>query len=182
MKWLAKRIFFRWMGWKFNGNFPNIKKCVIAVVPHTSWHDFYIGVFTRKIVGLDMHFVAKDALFKAPFGWYFRWMGGHPVDRSKSSNFVEAVAQIFNREEEFRMALAPEGTRKKVDKLKTGFYYIAKAAQVPIVMVAFDYGKKEVKFSEPFWPTDDLERDFLKIHSFFKGVTGKVPEYSFDPN
>ncbi len=128
-----------------------------------------------------MHFVGKASLFRPPFGWYFRWMGGHPVDRSKSNNFVEAVAQIFDEQEEFRLALAPEGTRKKVEKLKTGFYYIAKTASVPIVLVAFDHARKEVKFSAPIHPTDDMEYDFLAIHSFFRGVKGRVPEYSFDP-
>ena len=99
MQRLARFIFFQLLKWKFNGSFPKVDKCVIIVIPHTSWHDFYIGVLVRKIVGLPMHFVAKDALFKPPFGWYFRWMGGHPVDRSKSNNFVEAVANIIGRAE-----------------------------------------------------------------------------------
>jgi 1-acyl-sn-glycerol-3-phosphate acyltransferase len=80
----------------------------------------------------------------------------------------------------FRFALAPEGTRKKVEQLRTGFYHIAKKAKVPIVMVAFDFGKKEIKIGEPFYPTDDSESDFQKIHGFYKGVKGKKPEYSFD--
>lgn len=101
------------------------------------------------------------------------------MDRSKSSNTVDAVVQIFNERSVFRFALAPEGTRKKVDKLRTGFYHIAQKAKVPILMVAFDFGKKEVKIGEPFHPTENQEQDFEKIHKFYKGVTGKVPEYSF---
>ena len=179
MKGLAKLVFFKWMGWHFQGVFPDIKKCVVIVIPHTSWHDFYVGVFVRKIIGVSINYVAKASLFKPPFGWYFRWMGGRPIDRSKSHNYVEAIAELFEANDEFRLALAPEGTRKKVEKLRTGFYYIAKTAKVPIVMVAFDYGKKEIKFSEAWHPSEDMEADFAKIKAFFGGVKGKVPAYSY---
>jgi 1-acyl-sn-glycerol-3-phosphate acyltransferase len=100
------------------------------------------------------------------------------VDRSKNSNTVDSVVQIFKERKVFRFALAPEGTRKKVDKLRTGFYHIAQKANVPIVMVAFDFGNKQVKIADPFLPTEQ-EADFKKIHTFFKGVKGKIPEYSF---
>jgi lysophospholipid acyltransferase (LPLAT)-like uncharacterized protein len=100
------------------------------------------------------------------------------VDRSKNSNTVDSVVQIFNERKVFRFALAPEGTRKNVEQLRTGFYHIAKKAKVPIVMVAFDFGKKEVKIGEPFLPTEQ-GTDFQKIHEFYKGVKGKIPEYSF---
>ena len=106
-------------------------------------------------------------------------MGGKPVDRFKNSNIVDAVTQIFKENDVFRLALAPEGTRKKVKTLKTGFYYIAKKANVPIVMVAFDYGKKEVKFSKPFWVSNKIDEDFKTVKAFYKGVEGKIPEYSF---
>ena len=108
-----------------------------------------------------------------------RWTGGTPVDRSKNTNTVDSVVEVFQNKKIFRFALAPEGTRKKVDKLKTGFYYIAKKANVPIVLVAFDFGKKEVKFSDAFWPTSDMQKDFEAIDAFFKGVKGRVPEYSY---
>ena len=101
------------------------------------------------------------------------------MDRSKNANMVDAVVQIFNEKEVFRFALAPEGTRKKVTALKTGFYYIAKKAKVPIVMVAFDFGKKEVKISEPLQISENINHDFKKVRQFFKGVKGRVPEYSF---
>jgi len=86
---------------------------------------------------------------------------------------------IFEEREIFRLALSPEGTRKKVAKWKTGFYYIAKAAKVPIVLVAFDYGNKQIKISEPFSPSDDISADFKIYEAFFKNVKGKVPEFSF---
>ena len=107
--------------------------------------------------------------------------GGAPVDRSKTSNTVDNIVQIFNSRKIFRLALAPEGTRKKVEQLRTGFYHIAQKANVPIVMVAFDFGKKEIKIGEPFYATGSIESDFEKINRFYSGVKGKIPEYSFTP-
>lgn len=176
---LAKFIYFKILGWKLNGFFPKVDKCVVIVVPHTHWVDFFLGLLVRKVVDQEINYIGKKDLFKPPFGWFFRWTGGAPVDRSKNSNMVETIVRIFNEKKIFRLALAPEGTRKKVEQLKTGFYHIAKKAQVPIVMVAFDFGKKEVKIAEPFHPTDNLEEDFKRIHGFYAGVLGKVPEYSF---
>jgi 1-acyl-sn-glycerol-3-phosphate acyltransferase len=109
-------------------------------------------------------------------------MGGESLDRTPGQNKVEAIAKIFDSKEEFRLSLSPEGTRKKVNSLKTGYYYIAKAANVPIFRVAFDWGKKTVRISEPFYPTDDFEADILKIEAFFEGVKGKNPEYSYNSN
>ena len=163
------------MGWKIEGKFdPSIKKSVIIVVPHTSWHDLYIGVFTRSIVKIPIDFVGKKELFKWPFGAYFRWMGGTPLDRSNSENKVEAIAKIFAEKAEFRLSLAPEGTRKKVLNWKTGFYYIALAANVPIIPVGFDYGRKVVKIGEPFYPTKNYEKDLRLLQLFFKDIKGKA--------
>lgn len=169
------------MGWKIEGVIaPSTKKCVMIVVPHTSWHDFYIGLFTRGIVQLDMHFVAKKELFSFPFGTYFKWMGGVRLDRTSGQNKVEAIAQIFNKREIFRMAIAPEGTRNKVTKWKTGFYYISLKAKVPIIPVAFDFQKKTVRIGNEFIPTGNLDDDMKYLHSFFKHVKGKIPENSFE--
>ncbi|WP_190808357.1 1-acyl-sn-glycerol-3-phosphate acyltransferase [Flagellimonas sp. S3867] len=176
---LARFLYFKVLRWKFVGTFPDLDKCIIIVVPHTHWMDFFLGLLVRKVINKEMNYIAKKGLFKPPFGWFFRWTGGAPIDRSKNSNTVDSIAQIFNERKVFRFALAPEGTRKKVTALKTGFYHIAKKAQVPIVMVAFDFGKKQVKVSEPKYPTDDIQKDFKEIRSFFKGVKGKVPEYSY---
>ncbi|NER11903.1 acyltransferase [Leptobacterium flavescens] len=178
MRRLSKFIFFRLMGWTFNGDFEDIRKCVIIVVPHTSWHDFYVGVFVRSIAGLKINFVAKKELFRPPFGWYFRWMGGAPLDRTSGQNKVQAIAAIFDQKEEFRLALAPEGTRKKVEEWKTGFYYIAQEAKVPIIMVAFDFGKKQIKISQPVYPSGDIDTDIKDMKLFYKGAVGKVPEYT----
>ncbi|TAI48325.1 1-acyl-sn-glycerol-3-phosphate acyltransferase [Flagellimonas allohymeniacidonis] len=179
MKWLSRFLYFKVLGWKLVGKFPDLDKCVVIVIPHTHWYDFFIGLMIREIVGKQINYVAKKSLFKPPFGWIFRITGGAPVDRSQSSNTVDSVAQIFEEKKVFRFALAPEGTRKKVKKLKTGFYHIAKKARVPIVMVAFDFGKKQVKISEPFHPTENVDEDFQRIHQFYEGVKGRIPEYSF---
>jgi 1-acyl-sn-glycerol-3-phosphate acyltransferase len=160
------------------GQFPDVKKCVVIVAPHTSWVDFFLGLLVRSILKEEINFIGKKSLFNPPFGWYFRWMGGTPIDRSKNSDTVVSTAKIFTRRQVFRLALSPEGTRKKVTEWKTGFYYIAKEAKVPIVMVAFDYGKKQVKISDPVFTTDNKETDFKRYKEFFKGVVGKIPEYT----
>jgi len=180
MKQIATFILKRLMGWKISGNVPELKKYILIVVPHTSWHDFYLGVLVRRALGLQINYVGKKELFRPTFGWFFKWTGGAPLDRTSGQHKVSAIAGLFHENEEFRLALAPEGTRKKVTEWKTGFYYIAKEAGVPIVMVAFDFGKKEVKIAVPFYPTEDKDADFKFMYAFYKGVVGKVPEFSFE--
>ncbi len=176
MQKLARFIYFKLLGWKLLGTFPgHLDKFVIIVVPHTSWVDFFLSLLIREVWKEQINFIAKKSLFDSPFGWFFRWMGGAPIDRCKSSDTVSATAKIFEGREKFRLALSPEGTRKKVDQWKTGFYYIAKTADVPIVLVAFDYGKKQIKVSEPYKTTNDKEADFTVYEAFFEGVRGKVP-------
>lgn len=118
----------------------------------------------------------KKELFKFPFGYYFRNVGGEPLDRSGGLNKVDSIASIFERKEVFRLAVAPEGTRKAVNEIKTGFYFIALKAKVPIVPVAFDWGKKEVNFGKPFFPTGNYEADFEILKKHYEGVLGKIPE------
>lgn len=180
-KWWYKIIFFRLMGWSISGHMePSIKKSVLMVLPHTSsWNDFYIGLFARGIIGLEMHYVAKAELFRFPFGFYFRWMGGAPLDRSGNQHKVDAIVEVFRKRDLFRMAIAPEGTRKKVNTLKTGFYFIAHKAKVPIIPIAFDYATKTVKLGEAFYPTGNLQDDLPVLLSHFKGSVGKFPEKSF---
>lgn len=174
-------IFTRILGWKLVGILsPDVKKCVFMVLHHTSWYDFFLGLFTRGMVGLEMNFVGKKELFVFPFGYYFKSIGGAPLDRSGNKNNVDATVDVFNSREVFRLAIAPEGTRKKVTQLRSGFYYIALKANALIVPVAFDYSKKEVKFGTPFQPTGAYEQDLQKVMPFFKGVKGKNSEFDFD--
>lgn len=168
------------MGWKIVGSIdPNLKKCVLMVMPHTSAHDFYLGIFTRGITGLEMNFVGKKELFRFPLGAYFKYMGGEPLDRKGGLNKVDAIAAIFDKKDTFRLAVAPEGTRNKVTTLKTGFYYIALKANVSIVPVAFDFGKKEVKLGLPLVPTGNIDDEMQILLEHYKGVIGKIPEKGY---
>jgi 1-acyl-sn-glycerol-3-phosphate acyltransferase len=179
-KRLYKFIFFKLMGWKIVGiENAEVKKCVMMVMPHTSNHDFYLGIFTRGISGLEMNWVGKKELFKFPIGYYFRSVGGEPLDRSGGLNKVDSIAAIFERKEVFRLAVAPEGTRKEVNEIRTGFYYIALKAKVPIVTVAFDWGKKEVNFGKPFFPTVNYEEDLQILKKHYESVVGKIPHNGF---
>ena len=182
-KLLYKFIFCKLMGWKIvNVMDSNIKKSVMMILPHTSWHDFYLGIFTRGITGISMHFIGKKELFRFPLGFYFSWMGGKPLDRTGNLNKVEAIAKTFDNYDELRLAVAPEGTRKKVPALKSGFYYIALKANVPIIPVTFNFGDKEVAFGNPLYPTGNYEEDLTILFQHFKGVKGKITENSFDVN
>ena len=177
MRWLAHLVFYKILGWEFENKFdPAIKKCIFIVAPHTSSFDFLIGILVRKIMNIQINFVGKKELFKPPFGWYFRMVGGAPIDRSGKQNKVEAIAKIFKQKDVFRLGMSPEGTREKTNNWRTGFYYIALKAEVPIVMVSFDYGIKKVKISRAFTPTGDFDKDYAKILQFYEGVEGKIPE------
>ena len=179
MQKLSKFIFKRILGWKLVGNFPkHLKKYVVIAAPHTSWQDFPIAILARNYTGEKINFIGKSSLFNGPFGFIFRALGGTPVDRSQSTNMVDAIVKIFDNNEEFRLGISPEGTRKKVTHWKTGFYFIAKGAKVPIVMATLDFEFKQIKFSEPYYTTNSKEKEFEYFHTFFKGVKGKHLELS----
>jgi 1-acyl-sn-glycerol-3-phosphate acyltransferase len=170
------QFLFRIFGWKVNGRFPpGVKKYVIAIAPHTSNWDFLVGLAARSILNItDAKFMAKSQLFKPPFGWIFRALGGYPVERSTSHDMVTQVVTIVNSHDNFILAIAPEGTRKKVAKLKTGFYYISKGANIPIIPVGFDYEKKQVIVGEPLYP-HDIDEDFQTLYQFYKKIKGRNP-------
>lgn len=179
-KRLYEFIFYKLMGWKLTGSFdPQVKKCVIAVMPHTCNFDFFIGLLVRGIANQPMNFVGKKELFIFPFGYYFKAIGGAPLDRSGGKNLVDAIVDIFNEREVFRLGIAPEGTRKKVDSLRTGFYFIAHKANVPIVPVAFDFGKKEVRIGTPYYTSGDIDTDLPELLTFYKGVQGRYPNKQY---
>ena len=179
---LYRFIFCKLFRWKVVGGIdPNLKKCIVIAVPHTSWWDFFLGIFSRGILNIEINFLAKKELFVFPFNFFFNWVGGAPLNRGKKENKVDAIAKVFAEKEVFRLALAPEGTRKKVEEWKTGFYYMALKANVPIVPATFDYGRKQVVFNEPFYPTRNIEKDLKFLQSYYIGVIGKIPEKSFIP-
>lgn len=175
-------LIFKLIGWKIEGSFPpGLKKYIIAVAPHTSNWDFVIGVMARSILRIKRaRFLGKSALFKPAYGWFFRALGGHPVDRTKNQDMVQQVVDIFNEHDTFILALAPEGTRKKVTKLKTGFYYIAREAKVPIIPCGFDFSRKRIVIDTPFYPTEDFEKDMNTLMSFYRTIKGKNPEAGID--
>ena len=182
-KSIYRFIFTRLLGWKMHGSIDvNIKKCIIIVIPHTSNLDFFIALLVRGIWDIPINFVGKKELFVFPFGYYFRSVGGAPLDRSGNKNTVDATAELFKSRDVFRLSLSPEGTRKKVTELRTGFYYIAVKANVPIIPVSFDFGKKQVKVGDTFYPTGNYNDDMRKILPHFIGAIGKVPENSFEYN
>lgn len=167
-------------GWKVTGEFPYDKpKVIFAVVPHTSWKDFFLGLYARSVLKVKIGFLAKDSLFKFPLGIILKEMGGVPVVRSKSTNFVQTVANMIKKSDHFWVSVAPEGTRKKVEKLRTGYYYMAKLGGIPIQFVKFDHAKKEINFGEVFYPGDDEERDLKYVEDYFRGTEGRIPELSF---
>jgi 1-acyl-sn-glycerol-3-phosphate acyltransferase len=173
MKAFARFILSTILGWKMDELPTDIKKYVLIAAPHTSWVDFPIAMLYRVATGVMVHYVGKDSLFKGPFGFLFRKLGGFPVDRSSNNNTVDFIVSKFNASENFKLGLSPEGTRKKVDKWKTGFYFIAKGAGVPVVMATLDFGNKYIKVSEPFYPTSNKDKDFEFMRGFFKNVKGK---------
>lgn len=173
-------MLLRLLGWKIEGRYPKeLPKVMLIVIPHTSNWDFPLGILVRSAIDADIKFIAKSSLFKPPFGWLFRWLGGYPVERSRNTNFVTTMVEIYRHEPYFHTVIAPEGTRSRVDKLKTGFYYIAKGGGAAIVMSAFDWENRKVTFSEPFYPTEDLESDFSKIDNYFSGIKGRRPEFGY---
>ena len=175
-------LIFTLLGWSVEGSFSrDLKKYIIAIAPHTSNWDFVIGVMARSILKIQRaHFLGKSQLFKPPYGWLFRWLGGYPVDRTSSHDMVHQVADIFNKHDEFILAIAPEGTRKKVKKLRTGFYYIALQAQVPIIPVGFDYQRKKIVIGPPLYPSTNVGEDMELLRRFYSSVKGRNPELGID--
>ncbi len=179
VKLISSWIYHTLLGWKIKGAFPEeIRKYVIIVYPHTSWRDFTMGLLIKYMTGIQAFYIGKKSLFKGGFGWFFKYFGGIPVDRSKNDKVVGQIVSKFNSKEDFIFALSPEGTRKKVKNWKTGFYYIAKEANVPIVRVALDYGVKEVRISTPYFTNGSFEDDMENLQANFKGAKGYHPDCS----
>jgi 1-acyl-sn-glycerol-3-phosphate acyltransferase len=177
MKRLAKWLFESVWGWRVVGPIPTIPKYLIVVAPHTSNWDFLIGVlFRRYTEGFNPKYLAKKELFTWPIGYLFRALGGYPVERSKNTNFVDSLVEVYNREDKFVTTITPEGTRSYSKKWKTGFYYVAKKANIPLVRVAFDYGTMNVIFSDPYYISKGVEDTVDEFKQYFSQFKGKNPE------
>ena len=167
-------------GWKKVGEIPNhIPKKLYVVIPHTSNWDFPLGICLKFAFKMEVGFIAKASLFKFPFGWFFKMLGGIPVNRKKTQGFKEAVVEMIHSRERFCTSIAPEGKRGKVDKLKTGFYHIAKSANIPIVYVKFDWKNKIAEFSKARMVAENVRAELDFATEYFKNTVGYVPEYSF---
>jgi 1-acyl-sn-glycerol-3-phosphate acyltransferase len=169
--------FMKATGWKFSGEpFPDLPKFVLIVAPHTSNWDFLVGLQAMYALGIQGTFLAKDSLFKGPLGILMRWLGGVPVDRSKAKgDAVTQTVEVIREAECIIPVVAPEGTRK-ASRWKTGFYWIAHKAGVPILPVAFDYSVREVRVFPLFHPTGDVERDLPRIRALYGPQMAKFPE------
>ena len=180
---MKKRIYqfiFKLFGWKVIGSKPaNHKKFIIVVAPHTSNYDFLVGVAARAIMKLNSAYLGKKELFDLPLiGWFFKAVGGIPVDRSKKTNMVDQVVEYIQSsdpDKELAVCITPEGTRSYAEKWKTGFWHIAQTANIPIVMVGFDYKRKVVEFKEPFLVTEK-EADVEMMKAYFRTIPGKILE------
>ena len=167
--------FMKFKGWKVEGSLPpNGQKSVLIAAPHTSNWDLPYTLMTAFILGLDVYWIGKAQIFKPPFRGVMMWLGGIPVDRDKASNLVAAsIEAIKTADGPLQLIVPPEGTRSNTRFWKTGFYYIALGAQVPIVMAYMDYEKKQSGLGPVFVPTGDIEADMATIKAFYAPFKGK---------
>ncbi|WP_394129164.1 lysophospholipid acyltransferase family protein [Shewanella maritima] len=164
------------LGWRFEGQINPDTAFIMAVGPHTSNWDFVMGIIGRGALDTKIHFLGKHQLFIPPWGWLFKAMGGSPVDRRKHNNLVDAAVQLYQQHPNYKLALAPEGTRSAVKRWKTGFYHIAKKADVDIIPVGLDFGKKCIVLGEPVRPSDDMQADMDQLLQFFRQIKGRHPK------
>jgi len=163
-------------GWRIAADIPNLPKFVLVGAPHTSNWDFILTMGTLFALNVKIFWLGKRSLFRWPYGGIMEWLGGVPVDRaSQGAGVVDQTIEAFNSHDKFVIAVMPEATRSKVQEWKTGFYHIAQGADVPIVLVRFDYGRKVMGVGPTIEPTGDLTADMAEIQSHYVGVEGKNP-------
>lgn len=172
---VARRI-LTLIGWRVAGALPPIPRFVLIVAPHTSNWDFPIGVFAMFAIGMQATWLGKHTLFRFPVNGLLRWLGGEPVNRTASHGMVEAAIGKFAQREQWIVVIPPEGTRKRVERWKTGFHRIAHGAGVPVVPVSFDYSTKTVTILPPVHTTDDTEADIAAMRKLFHAGMARYPE------
>jgi 1-acyl-sn-glycerol-3-phosphate acyltransferase len=173
------RILMRLTGWRIEGKLPDIPKFVLIGAPHTSNWDFILFLGVIFSLRANVHFMGKAELFRFPVGWFFRYCGGVPVERKKSTGLVEQMVKVCNESEQFVLTIAPEGTRHYVSEWKMGFYHIARGAGIPLVMAIVDGRHKAVRIGQVFHPTGDMEADMKAIKAVFEGVNGIKPRRKY---
>jgi 1-acyl-sn-glycerol-3-phosphate acyltransferase len=174
-------LFWLWRltsGWRVVGVYPQeARRCVMIAAPHTSNWDLPMALMGAFYWRLNVYWLGKQSIFRFPFGGLMRWLGGVPVDRSKANNLTQTVGEALAATcGQAQLIVPPEGTRGKVNEWKTGFYYIAQAAQLPIFLAYTDYEKKEIGHFGLFTPTGDVQADIATIRALYAGVKGKNPQ------
>lgn len=169
----------RLIGWRVTGKLPDLPKFVLIGAPHTSNWDFVLFLGLIFYLRANVHFMGKAELFRWPIGAFFRYCGGIPVDRKKSTGLVDQMVKACNESEKFILTIAPEGTRHHVTEWKRGFYHIAKTAGIPIVLAVVDGKHKGVRIGQVFQPTEDMEADMKAIQGYFTGVVGINPRRKY---
>jgi 1-acyl-sn-glycerol-3-phosphate acyltransferase len=164
------------LGWRVVGKLPNQEKALLIGAPHTSNCDGLVGAAAILALRLRIGIMAKDNLFRWPFGYMWRFLGVIPVDRNSPHGLVGASVQQFAEHQQLFLGMTPEGTRKEAEKWKTGFYHIASQARLPIVVVVLDYGRKEIRLPLILQPSGDIEADMQRIFSCYRGVVPARPE------
>jgi 1-acyl-sn-glycerol-3-phosphate acyltransferase len=165
-----------WLGWRIEGRLANVPKQVVVIAPHTSNWDFVIGFLVYLALRLEAVWFGKHTLFRGPFGVFLRHFGGIPIHRERAANVVDAYVAEFARRDRMFLALAPEGTRKRAE-WKTGFHRIARAANVPIVPAAIDFGRRTVWFFDAMMPTDDVDADVARLRALYAPSMARHPEH-----
>lgn len=177
--WIG-RTALRLAGWRIAGRLPDAPRYVLIVAPHTSNWDFFVGLAAKFELGLEAAWLGKHTLFRGPVGWMLRGLGGIPVDRSRPDGTVEAVLAQMQGRDRFVLALAPEGTRRRIEGWKSGFYRIAVSAQVPILPVSFDWSTRTIDLGTPFAPSGDAASDIPRLRALYRKGMAKHPEYFAD--
>ena len=179
---LLAKSFLTAAGWRIVGSIPNIPQAVLLAVPHTSNIDGVFAIPTMLALDLDIKIMGKQSLFKVPvLGSFLTWAGIIPIDREKKGSVLQASINKFKHGQPLFLGLAPEGKRGYTEKWKTGFYYLALEAGVPIIPVAMDYKSKQVRFMDPIEPTGDIEADLQKIYQQYRGVVPRHPQNLSQP-
>jgi 1-acyl-sn-glycerol-3-phosphate acyltransferase len=173
------RVLMRLIGWRVDGALPDIPKYVLIGAPHTSNWDFVLFLGVVFTLRANVRFMGKAEIFRKPFGWFFYYCGGVPVDRKKSTGLVEQMVDACNKSDRFILTITPEGTRHHVSEWKRGFYHIAKGAGIPIVIAVVDGKHKTCRIGQVFHPTDDIESDMKTITGFFDGAVGINPRRKY---
>jgi 1-acyl-sn-glycerol-3-phosphate acyltransferase len=173
--WLAKML-LTLFGWRVEGSLADTPRCVLIVAPHTSNWDFPVMLALAVALRIKATWMGKHTLFRRPYGWIMRRLGGLPIDRSARNNVVEQAIASFGERDRMVLAILPEGTRKRTPYWKSGFYHIALGAKVPIALGFADYRRKVGGIGGVFMPSGDVDADMALIREFYSGMVGKRPE------